>query len=134
MKQIQTDWWVMDLPPEWQAEQDDEAIVVSDEDGVGCISVLTLQTEGSGVAMTDLEALIQAADLSLDDARPVQLAGLRGYYFELEEDGEFIREWYLAAEDFLLLISYSCDEDNRTMDREVVDQILDTLELLPEAD
>lgn len=127
MRQIETDWWTMDLPPEWQAQQDEATVVVADSDEVGEISLTTLQPEAGEATAEDLDRLIADADLSVAEGEPVSVGDFDGRYYELEEEGEFIREWYLTGGGLLLLVSYCCDVDNREMDREAVDQILDTL-------
>lgn len=119
----------MDLPPEWQAQQDEATIVVADRDEVGEISLTTLQPEAGEATAGDLDRLIADADLSVEGGEPVSVGDFDGRYYELEEEGEFLREWYLAGGGLLLLVSYCCDADNREMDREAVDQILDTLVL-----
>lgn len=135
MNFIETDWWVMALPPEWQAEQDEEAILVSDEDGVGTISLLVFVMEPGQSAGDAAKELIKGAGLNAGQGKAVTLADCPGQYFELVDDGEFVREWYLTAGEIVLLVSYCCDEDNAVLDREIVDQILATLQIgAPESD
>ena len=130
MHTLETDWWLLDLPEEWEAEQDDETVVIEDEDGVGVIEITALET-AEPVAGGELPAL--ARELLGNHGRGIEttLAGLSGLYFEYADGDDAVREWLLDGRDLLLLISYSCDRDNAGMDDAVVDEILSTLELKP---
>jgi len=130
MHTLETDWWLLDLPEEWEAEQDEETVVIEDEDGVGVIEITTLET-AEPVGRGELPAL--ACELLGDHGLGVetQLAGLSGLYFEYVDGDDAVREWLLEGGELLLLVSYSCDRENAGMDADVVDDILSTLELKP---
>lgn len=129
MKELQTDWWAIELPEDWNAEQDEETILISDPDGLGEISLTSLQAEGAEATDADLKQLMTSLDVNPADAAKKSVADLNGYYLEFEEDEEFVREWYLRAEKLLLIVTYCCDFDNALMDRDIVDDILSTLAL-----
>lgn len=128
MRSVETDWWVLDLPDEWDAEQDEETIVIGDEDGVGALEITTLRKEAGEGAM-DLAELAAELVPGSQSGRPVQLAGCRGLYFQYQEEGDAVREWMLDGGALLLLISYSCARENAGLDDAVVDEILETLQL-----
>ncbi|MDB6061856.1 MAG: hypothetical protein JWM78_1959 [Verrucomicrobiaceae bacterium] len=125
MHTLETDWWSLDLPDEWEAEQEEETIILCDEDGVGMIEITALERDESGVV--DLQAL--AAQLFPDHpaATAAQLGDFTGLYFQYHDEGDAVREWLLSKGEQVVLISYSCDIENAAMDDEFVDGILDTL-------
>lgn len=127
MSVLETQWWQMQLPPEWQADQEDEMIIVSDEDGVGEITLTTLEKEAGEVRAEEINDL--AADIiqQFGAGQAVSINDWTGLYFEYREDGDAVREWYLYQGKLLLLITYSCDDDNAGMDDGAVDEILATL-------
>lgn len=131
MRTLETDWWLLDLPDEWEADQEDETVVIADEDGVGVIEISTLETT-EPVAHGELHAL--ARELLGDHGKGVeaQLAGLPGLYFEYVDGDDAVREWLLESSGLLLLVSYSCDREHAGMDDDTVDDILSTLELRPQ--
>ncbi len=131
MHTLETDWWLIDLPEEWEAEQEDETVIIEDEDGVGVIEITTLET-AEPVAPGDLRALARELLGDHGTGSDVQLAGLSGLYFEYVDGDDAVREWLLDGGELLLLVSYSCDRDNAGMDDAVVDEILETLELRPQ--
>jgi hypothetical protein len=131
MHTVETDWWVLDLPDEWQAEEDEGTVVIGDEDGVGAIEITAL--EADDVARNEA-GFQQLAEQLLDieqKGEKVAIGALRGLYFHYVDGDDAVREWLLDADDVVLLISYSCDCDNAGMDDGVVDEILSTLELKP---
>lgn len=128
MRAVESQWWVIELPDEWQAEQEDDAIVIGDEDGVGEIVITTLQKE-QGLAVTDEELQDYAQDLQAEygAGKPIILEAASGFYFAFQEDDMAFREWYLRCDDLLILVTYCCDLDNAGMDDGAVDEILATL-------
>lgn len=134
MREIETDWWFLVLPDEWGSEQDDDTILVFDQDELGCISLSTLASEsGTAADEGDLKALLNEIAYRESDGKVCQIAeDWRGWVFDTLEDGDFIREWFLLGGGHILLISYSCAEDDKDMDISVVEQILDSLRLKDE--
>lgn len=135
MREIETDWWFLVLPDEWRSEQDDDTILVFDQDELGCISLSTLEAEsGKAAEEEDLKQLLNEIAYRESDGKVCQVAeDWRGWVFDTLEDGDFIREWFLIGGGHILLISYSCAEEDKGMDISVVEQILDSLRLKEEA-
>ena len=128
MREVESDWWFLDLPECWLSEQDEESILIYDEDELGCISLSALVPDNGAVDEAALRSLIEQLDLNIGSGKPCQLGeAWRGWEFETEEEGDFIREWYLLGPDHLLLVTYSCAEEDWDMDRAAVDEILSTL-------
>lgn len=130
MREVESDFWFIALPEQWHSEQEDDSILIYDEDELGCICLSNLQSEDGQVDQHGLESLIQEMGHKLKAGSVVELGeGWRGWEFSGEEEGDFIREWYLMGQDHLLLITYSCAVEDKEMDRSAVDEILDSLRL-----
>ncbi|HSB97828.1 MAG TPA: hypothetical protein VLC91_15315 [Spongiibacteraceae bacterium] len=127
MHTVETDWWLLDLPEEWQAEQDDETIVITDEDGVGVLEITSLEPDNDGQRV-DLHALAKQLVPDGLAGSAARLGDFEGLYFQYQEEGDAVREWVLQCDNRLLLVSYSCDIDDAGMDDSFVDEVLDTLE------
>ncbi len=127
MRAVESQWWIIELPDEWEAEQDEEAILISDQDGVGEIVITTLQKEQGCVDDRELQSYAEDIFQAFGPGQSVTLAALQGYYINYLDGGDAIREWYLRCDNLLILITYSCDEDNAGMDDSAVDEILSTL-------
>lgn len=127
MHTIETDWWLLDLPEEWQAEQDDETIVITDEDGVGVLEITSLEQDGSA-RNADLKALAKELLPDNGPGSAAKIGDFEGLYFQYQEEGDAVREWLVQCDGRLLLVSYSCDIEDAGMDDSFVDEVLDTLE------
>lgn len=128
MREIESDFWFIALPEQWQSEQEDESILIFDEDELGCICLSNLEGGSEGVDEAGLKRLISDVGHRLEQGKPCELGDAwRGWEFETEEDGDYIREWYLLGPEHLLLITYSCADDDKDMDRSAVNEILDSL-------
>ncbi|MFA7555494.1 MAG: hypothetical protein WCY88_14695 [Spongiibacteraceae bacterium] len=127
MRAVESQWWIVELPDEWEAEQDEETIIISDEDGVGDIEITTLQKEQGDVSDEELKQYTEDLQRQYGAGKAINIAELQGYYFSYKDQGDAIREWYLRCDSLLVLITYSCDIDNAGMDDGAVDDILATL-------
>lgn len=131
MRSVETDWWILDLPEEWDAEQEEETIVLSDEDGVGVLEITTLvraEMEGPN----DIDGLAGELVPSTAARTPCSVAGLSGYCFSYIDETEAVRDWFVANDELLLLVTYSCDVEHQGLDDALVEEIIDTLQLKTE--
>ena len=131
MRIVETDWWTIAIPDEWTAEQDEESILIADDDELGCISLTTVPLNDGWADLDKLRKFVASIDIDVSQAETCQLAELDALYLEGEEEGEFFREWYVCADQQVLMICYSCDPEDQHFDRSTVDEILDSLVLVP---
>ncbi len=127
MNVLETEWWTLGVPPEWWAEREDDSILVGDRDDVGCIEISTLHKEEGEFAAAEVEGIARSNGEPDWEWQPGSAGPFHGVYCEYLEEGDAVREWYLAAGPVLLFITYSCDEDNQGLDDAAVDDILSTL-------
>lgn len=124
---VESQWWIMEIPAEWDARQEEEAIVISDEDGVGDIVITTLEKKQGSVSDQELREFAKDVEKTYGKSLSVALDKLEGYYYSYREEDDALREWYLRYGSLLVLITYSCDQSNAGMDDSAVDDILSTL-------
>ena len=127
MNVLETEWWSCALPVEWWAEAEEETILIGDQDDVGCIEISSLFKEQGVFDKNEVAALAHAESPDVNEWESVVLGDFPGVSGRLTEDDAAIREWYVAAENVLLFITYSCELENNRMDDAAVDEILDTL-------
>ena len=127
MNIIETDYWCLMLPDEWSAEQSDDVVLITDQDGIGELAVTTLvRASGAGEETT-------AADIAKEESPEIpawhtaDYGGFTGVTGQFKEGGSVITEWYLTYGDALLYITYACDEEDDGLDAAAVDEILSTL-------
>ena len=133
MRVLETQWWRLGLPDEWNAEQDDESILITDRDEVGTIEISQLLAE-PGEALPSIEELAKLNaehdNLEWSNCCCGDFDGVETDYLE---EGAAIREWWLRAQSLTLFVTYVCDEDNQGLDDAIIDEILDGLELIAES-
>ena len=42
MNIVETDYWCLMLPPEWSAEQEEDTVCITDQDGIGELALTAL--------------------------------------------------------------------------------------------
>lgn len=133
MNVLETEWWTMAIPPEWWADSEEDSILVGDRDDVGCIEISTLHKEEGSFDPQSLRDIAESESEQSLAWQSVTLGDFSGLVADYVDEGDAVREWYLSNDAMLLFITYSCDEENQGMDDAAVDQLLDTLMLLPAA-
>lgn len=127
MTEFQTDLWKTLLPEGWEGEEDDEGVVLFDPEGPGELAISVSEMEDGLVDEEDLEYF--AADI-IEEGIPysrVRVGEFQGLFFEYEDEGEFLREWYLAFDELFFYITYSCDLANRHQEDKAVQDILKSI-------
>lgn len=127
MRAVESQWWIIELPEEWEAAQDEDVIVISDEDDVGEIVITTLQKDTGVVEPEELASFTEDTSAEFGGGMPVQVGELSGQYFNYQEDDDAVREWYLYSGNLLIFITYCCDIENSGMDDGIVDEIIGTI-------
>ncbi len=133
MPHIHTHYWSLEVPDDWQVEHDEETgtVSISDPDDVGCLDLLTIESD----TFVEDDALTQfIADSVLDDSvqklpplETVAMAGFNGYTLAYDADGLAWREWYLADQQLILMVTYNTELEQQGLDDSMIDQVLDTL-------
>ena len=130
MRQVETQWWTMPLPDEWQAEMDEDTVVITDVDGIGVLEITTLKKEQGEVEPAELDQF--SAELKSAGYKPgnVKLGCFVGQLFEYEEEDQWCRDWFLARDEVLLLVSYTCLQEDRGLDDAAVEELVSFIDLL----
>lgn len=123
MRVLEAGDWSLLLPDEWFAEQEDDAIIIGDRDGVGCLEISELRSERGHFSDEEVREIAELGD----EGSSVTVGSFSGLHAAFVEEDAALREWYLSAEGLMLYVTYSCDLDNQGLDDAVVDEIIGTL-------
>ncbi len=129
MKLVETQWWAMPIGEEWSAELDEETVIITDADGVGCLEVSVLEWDDGELTGDDLQMLAQQLIPEGVPAKAVKCGQWQGQYFSYVDHEDACRDWLLQGGQKVLLVSYTCDPENQGMDDAAVDAMLAGLEL-----
>lgn len=117
----------MVLPPEWWADAEADSILIGDRDEVGCIEISTLRKSAGVFDSQELFQVAHSESGSTAQWQDASLGEFRGLTRQFREEDAALREWYVALDQMMLYITYSCALENAGMDDAAVDELLDTL-------
>lgn len=128
MEMLETDWWTLEIPPEFEVSQEDDLVIIEDEDGVGCLEISTLVREEGRVGAAEIaEFSLELRESGIAPQR-ARIGGWSGELYEHEDDGFHWREWFLGYGSLFVYAAYQCLPENAGMDDAAIDEILETLE------
>lgn len=140
MPHIHTEHWSLEIPDDWQVDHDEEtgSVSVSDPDDIGCLDLLVVMSDDK-VDDDALQRFIHdsVVDESMSNLPALELcdmAGFSGYSLQYAADGLAWREWYLADENLILMMTYNTEKEQAGLDDSMIDQILETLVREPAED
>ena len=79
MKIIETEYWCLMLPPEWSAEQSEDVVVVTDQDGIGELAVTTLIQDNASAGEASAAIVAEEESPEVADWSPIQVGPLAGW-------------------------------------------------------
>lgn len=123
--------WKVKLPNKWQGEHSDECATFYHTDGVGALQITTFEKERE-VQPEDLQMLAEELLTPGIEISELRIGDFRGFSFELEDEAECWRYWFVSAGEFALAIAYNCDIEDRDKEAGVVLEILRSLRVLTE--
>ena len=129
MNILETDQWCVLLPPEWRAEHDDGLVLITDVDQIGEITISTLCKAEGPISATEISEMASTESPEITQWHAVTVGAFNGVAGDFIEAQTAVREWYVAAGQVILYITYDCEMDNRGMDDAAVDELLSTLVL-----
>ena len=129
MKIIETEYWCLMLPPEWSAEQSEDVVMITDQDGIGELAVTTLIQDNASAGEASAAIVAEEESPEVADWTTVQVGPFAGVVGSFKEDGLVIREWYLTYRSALLYVTYACGIEDDGLDTGAVEEILGTLVL-----
>jgi len=127
MKIIETEYWCLMLPPEWSAEQSEDVVMITDQDGIGELAVTTLIQDNASAGEASAAIVAEEESPEVADWTTVQVGPFAGVVGAFKEDGLVIREWYLTYRSALLYVTYACGIEDEGLDTGAVEEILGTL-------
>ena len=129
MKIIETEYWCLMLPPEWSAEQSEDVVMITDQDGIGELAVTTLIQDNASAGEASAAIVAEEESPEVADWTTVQVGPFAGVAGSFKEEGLVIREWYLTYRSALLYVTYACGIEDDGLDTGAVEEILGTLVL-----
>ncbi|MEE4249130.1 MAG: hypothetical protein V2I38_00920 [Alcanivoracaceae bacterium] len=120
--------WSIDLAEGWEGHDDGDTSVFTDPDGVGVLQITAMESDDE----------ISEQDLKTFAGEPPKKAvrenfrnkDFRGFSIALQADGEYRHTWYLAAGKLAVVVSYVCNDEDRSIEMPQVKEMVRSLELI----
>ncbi|MBZ0072760.1 MAG: hypothetical protein WCY26_09560 [Thiohalobacteraceae bacterium] len=128
MKTRQTPLWIINLPDDWEDEEDDEGVTLFDPAGSGTLRISALERDEE---VDDAFLDYMAAEHLEAGAEPeaVEYGDFDGLGLSYGDDDHYWREWYLRADSVMLYVTYHCPLVDEGREDDTVEAILETLSL-----
>ena len=126
---VETEYWCLMLPPEWLAEEEEDSVLITDQDGIGELAITTLIREPDDAPDTNLSEIAQTESPEVSSWAAATFGDFSGVTGQFTEEGAVLQEWYLIHGVALLYCTYVCDVEDAGMDMPAVEEILSTLVL-----
>ena len=126
MEKYISEFWQIDLPVGWEAEEEDEAVSFFHPNSSGTMTLSTVKEQEaiSDDYIEELAAEHIDAGAELFDVEFESFSGVTCCY---DDDQEYWCEWYLRSGSVLLFITYSCLLDDEGTEEDVIESILESL-------
>ena len=128
MSQFNSEWWSVELPDDWSAEQDDICVSMFSESGIGALQLSAARNSNGPATDDDLRDFAKEHLDAGAPIKPLTCGAFTGFYFQHSIGGTYQRQWWLRCDDTVVLGTYTSDLEDRGKENAVVDSILDTLQ------
>ncbi|MFN3713772.1 MAG: hypothetical protein ACK4SX_08945 [Alcanivoracaceae bacterium] len=119
--------WSIDLADGWEGHDDGDTSVFTRPDGVGVLQVSAMEGDED---ISDQDLLILAGEIPKKCTREnFRNRDFHGFSIARTTDGEYRHFWYLAGGKLAVLVSYICDEDDRSEEMADVREMVKSIEL-----
>lgn len=124
--QYQSTFWKIDYPADWVVEKHPECVSFYAEDGFGALQ-FSAYLKDEKVTKADLDELINDEIPRETQINDIELETFTGIAAEFEYENHFWRTWILRKNKLLLYVTYNCEFEDRQIEREIVNQIVNSL-------
>ncbi len=126
MKKYKTQHWQINLPDDWQVEEDEGVVAIFHLDGIGELQLSTLKYDEPVTGDTLLDFAEEHVEAGAEPEE-ITLGEFDGIVLDYEIDDEYGCEWYLASGSLFLFATYICDAGDEEQEHDVVELILESL-------
>ncbi len=120
--------WKIEYPVNWNIEHFKNGVTFfDDEDEVGALQI-SGYLKDKKVTLKDIDELLEDETPENTELNYEKIGTFEGYSTEYNYEDHFWRIWFLTKDKLLLYITYNCELEYCEIERETVDQIINSLE------
>lgn len=128
MKTYTDAYWQVDIPDDWQAEQDPDCISIFHDDSFGVLQISAEQFD-EDVTLDTLEDFAEEHIDAGAELEELELGPFSGFTLDYSVENEYWREWYLKYDRLFLFITYNCQLEDESNEDDIIDIILASLKI-----
>ena len=128
MKTFTDAYWQIEIPDDWEAEQDADCVSIFHDESFGILQISAEQFDDE----VTFETLLELADEHIEagaELEELQFGPFKGFTLEYSIEDEYWREWYLQYDRFFLYITYNCRLEDESNEDDIIDTILASLKI-----
>lgn len=128
MKTYTEGYWQVNIPDDWQAEQDPDCVSIFHDDSYGILQISSEQFDEEISA----EMLQEFAEEHIDaGAEPdeIRLGPFEGFTLDYSIENEYWREWYLRYDRLFVFVTYNCQLEDESNEDDIIETILASLKI-----
>ena len=119
-------WWTITIPDDWEVDQDEHCTTFYHPEGVGALQVSAAKKDSGSVTTDDLYDAAKE-HLSVDVSTSTWSGWFSGISAEFVRENNFWRQWWLAAGNTLVYVTYICATTDRGREEQTAAEAVATL-------
>ena len=129
MKTFKTSWWSVQVPEEWEIEEDDVCTTITATPHIGALQISSARNDNGPATDEDLLDFAEEHVKAGAKLREAHVGNLSGFYIHYSDDEFYSREWWLRRGNTVVFVTYTTELSLRGQEDVVIDQILTTLKV-----
>jgi hypothetical protein len=127
MTEFKSNWWSLQIPTDWHAEEDDVCVTFNTEPEIGALQVSAARNDSGPATDDDLLDFAQEHIEAGAKISETAFGAFTGFYFHYPDEEFYSREWFLRCDNTVVFVTYTCGLELKGQEDTIVDGILTTL-------
>ncbi|MGB6689053.1 MAG: hypothetical protein WBE76_14560 [Terracidiphilus sp.] len=122
-----SDWWSIDLPPEWGVREDEECTTFTSTSSPGVLQVSAVRKPNGAVTLQDLQEFASGSPNEVESLVSTELGAISGVTCESVQNGKHWKKWWLRKGPILVFLTFNTAVESKDNGKSMVDKLIATL-------
>ena len=123
--------WSIKLPANWGAERKGYCVILTAENGVGALQIITRRHDSKNFAFNNLPDFTEDKLVEGLDLQNVKCGEFTGIGISYLVDSNYLRKWWLWRDSLLLYVTYNCLAEELLVEMDTVDWMMKSFKYYP---
>lgn len=128
MKTYTDTYWQVEIPDDWQAEQDPDCVSIFHDDSFGVLQISAEQFD-EDITLDTLQEFAEEHISAGAEPEELDLGQFSGFTLDYSIDNEYWCEWYLKYDRLFIFVTYNCQLEDESNEDDIIDTILASLKI-----